>query len=268
MKSRSLASYAGNYAHVDLHREDGVLVVRLHTDAAELTGGGGPHDELGWCFADIAGDPENEVVVLTGTGSTFCAHMNAADVDARPPEAWDAVHFHGKRLLTNLLDIPVPMIAAINGPATVHAELGLLCDVVLAADTAVFQDAPHYASGVVPGDGVHVIWPLLLGPNRGRYFLLTGETLAAQRALELGAPTGSSTPVIDAGSDVRAGQRGTRRGTVRCPRRIAVGPSASAHAPTRRARAAIAASRRRSSPQKRSGPTITVGTPNTPSDIA
>lgn len=78
------------------------------------------------------------------------------------------------------------MIAAVNGPAIIHAELAVLCDIVLAADHAVFQDAPHFPGGLVPGDGVHVVWPLVLGINRGRYFLLTGQKLSAQEALNLG----------------------------------------------------------------------------------
>ena len=78
------------------------------------------------------------------------------------------------------------MIAAVNGPATIHAELGVLCDIVLATEDSVFQDAPHFPNGIVPGDGVHVVWPLLLGINRGRYFLLTGQKLSAQEALDLG----------------------------------------------------------------------------------
>jgi hypothetical protein len=65
----------------------------------------------------------------------------------------------------NLLEIQAPMIA-VNAPATVHAELALLCDIVLAVDHATFQDAPHFPSGLVPGDGVHVVWPMLLGLNR------------------------------------------------------------------------------------------------------
>ena len=82
--------------------------------------------------------------------------------------------------------IEVPMIAAVNGLAHVHAEIAVLCDIVIAADTASFQDLPHFPNGVVPGDGVHLIWPLLLGTNRGRYFLLTGQKLSAQEALDLG----------------------------------------------------------------------------------
>ena len=86
----------------------------------------------------------------------------------------------------NLLDIEVPVIAAVNGPVNIHAEIAVLSDIVLAADHAAFADAPHFPNGLVPGDGVHVIWPYLLGRNRGRYFLLTGQRLSAQEALQLG----------------------------------------------------------------------------------
>ena len=78
------------------------------------------------------------------------------------------------------------MIAAVNGPALIHADLALLCDIVLASDTAEFQDLPHFPSGLVPGNGVHVIWPLLLGTSRGRYFLLKEQKLTAREALSLG----------------------------------------------------------------------------------
>jgi enoyl-CoA hydratase/carnithine racemase len=86
----------------------------------------------------------------------------------------------------NLLDIEVPMISAINGPALRHSEMPLLCDIVLAADDVTFQDSAHFINGLIPGDGMHVVYPLLLGLNRGRYFLLTGQTIGASQALELG----------------------------------------------------------------------------------
>jgi enoyl-CoA hydratase/carnithine racemase len=89
-------------------------------------------------------------------------------------------------LLMNLLNIEVPMIAAVNGPALIHAELAVMCDIVLASENATFQDAPHFTNGVVPGDGVHIFWPLVLGPNRARYFVLTGQTIPAREALDLG----------------------------------------------------------------------------------
>ena len=67
-----------------------------------------------------------------------------------------------------------------------HAELALLSDIVVAADTTYFQDAPHFRYGTVPGDGVQVVWPMLLGPNRGRFFLLSGQRIDAEEARALG----------------------------------------------------------------------------------
>jgi enoyl-CoA hydratase/carnithine racemase len=96
------------------------------------------------------------------------------------------VYWEGKQLLMNLLDIEVPMISAINGPALRHSELPLLCDIVLASDNTQFQDSAHFPNQLIPGDGMHIIYPLLLGWNRGRYFLLTGQVLDAHQALELG----------------------------------------------------------------------------------
>jgi len=89
----------------------------------------------------------------------------------------------------NLLNIEVPVISAINGPVWRHSEIPLLCDIELAADTAQFQDSAHFTSEVVPGDGMHIVYPLLLGINRGRYFLMTGQTLDPAEAHRLGLVT-------------------------------------------------------------------------------
>jgi enoyl-CoA hydratase/carnithine racemase len=63
----------------------------------------------------------------------------------------------------------------------------LLCDIVIAAEDAYFQDVAHPAFGIVPGDGLHVLWPEVIGEIRGRYFLLTSQKLSAAEAKELGA---------------------------------------------------------------------------------
>jgi len=181
-----LEEYSKKYQHLKFHREDGILQVTMHTDGSDLTWGFAPHQELGYCYGDIGADPENKVIIFTGSGDTFIhkEDLGGGKVDAK---AWgEHVLPDAKRLLMNHLEIQAPMIAAVNGPATVHAELALLCDIVLAADHSIFQDAPHFPSGLVPGDGVHVIWSMLLGLNRGRYFLLTGQQLSAQEALNLG----------------------------------------------------------------------------------
>ena len=87
----------------------------------------------------------------------------------------------------NILDIEVPLIAAVNGPVRLHSEYVLLADIVLATPTTVFQDKPHFDFGIVPGDGVNLLWPEVIGSVRGRYFILTRQELDAETAKEWGA---------------------------------------------------------------------------------
>lgn len=180
----ALEDYAQKYDNVRLERNDGVLQLTLHTENKSLVWTGQAHDELAYCFNDVACDPENKVVVLTGAGDSFCSEIDFNSFDLSTAQAWSHVIFEGQRLMNNLLGIEVPVIAAINGPATVHPELALLCDVTICSDTATFQDYPHFPLGIVPGDGAHVAWMHVLGPQRGRYFLLTDQELDAKRALE------------------------------------------------------------------------------------
>ena len=58
---------------------------------------------------------------------------------------------------------------------------------VVASDDAWFEDRAHFPMGVVPGDGIHIVWPLVVGQNRGRYFLTTGMRLSVSEAKEWGA---------------------------------------------------------------------------------
>src|SRR5512146_2292633 len=195
--------YQNKYKHVTMERRDGILQMTLHSEGGPLRWGGPPHEELSYAFYDVARDHENRCIIITGTGDAFCAEVDlgggrgalvgktASGAPAPPPHAgvrttsWDHIYNDAKYLLMNHLNIDVPIIAAVNGPALIHAELAVLSDIVIASENAAFQDAPHFPNGVVPGDGVHVVWPLVLGPNRGRYFLLTGQTLSAREALEL-----------------------------------------------------------------------------------
>ena len=185
-------SYATKYQHLRMERRDGILQITLHSDGNTLRWGGGPHGEFGPAFRDIGSDPDNKVIIMTGVGDAFIEAVDSSNIGQRLPTStmsprnWDHIYWNAKQLLMNLLEIEVPMIAAVNGPVSIHAELAVLCDIVLAAEHASFQDAPHFPNGLVPRDGVHVIWPLVLGINRGRYFLLTGQTLSAHKAEQMG----------------------------------------------------------------------------------
>lgn len=183
----TLDQYRDRYQNIKLEREDGVLTLTLHTNGREFVWSARAHEELGYCFTDVGADRDNKVIILTGTGQNFCAEIDAGSFKLSNPADWDHTFYDGRRLLTNLLAIEVPIISAVNGPARIHPEIPVLSDIVLAAETALFQDAPHFMSGIVPGDGAHIVWPHILGPNRGRYFLMTGQELSAQTALDYGA---------------------------------------------------------------------------------
>jgi len=175
--------YATKYQTVRMERRDGILQMTFHTSGGPLQWGLLPHGEFPQAFRDVGSDPENKVVIITGTGDTYSGPRAAGGTGMRStPAQWDRVYWEGKHLLMSLLDIEVPMISAINGPAWRHSEIPLLCDIVLAADDVQFQDSAHFPNGMVPGDGMHIVYPLLLGWNRGRYFLLTGQTLDATKA--------------------------------------------------------------------------------------
>ncbi len=180
-------NYRDKYENVRMKREDGILEVALHTGGSPLVFDGYVHEALVRAFRDIGDDPENHVVILTGTGKEFCARISGEGFDFFTPSGYDKILREGTKVLENILDIEVPMIAAVNGPVSVHSEYALLCDIVIAAEEAYFQDAPHLAFGIVPGDGLHVVWPEVIGEIRGRYFLLSGQKLSAAEAKEYGA---------------------------------------------------------------------------------
>ena len=180
--------YKDKYEHIKLERDaDGILLVTLHTDGSDVHFGLPVHDNLTAVWGDIGRDPENRVIILTGAGDTFIDKLiPETDKNWVTPEIWMHLHAEAKRLVLDHLEVEVPMIAAVNGPARIHNEQALLCDIVIASEDAVFSDNSHFPAGVVPGDGMQIIWPLVAGFNRGRYHLLTGEELDAKTALEWG----------------------------------------------------------------------------------
>lgn len=180
-------SYFIRFPNLRMSRDaTGVLEVTMHSQGEPLVWDATAHRDLADAFYAIARDPVNKLVILTGSGERWITSPEAANLALLgKPSVWSHIYWEGKALLENLLAIDVPMIAAVNGPARVHSEIAVLCDIVLAADDSVFQDR-HLEWGLVPGDGMHAVWTQLLGPNRGRHFLLTHQELTAAQARELG----------------------------------------------------------------------------------
>lgn len=184
--SPTFRDYEHAYENAHLERTDGILVVTLHTDGDSMVWTQAIHDGLPYLWEDIASDTENKVVILTGAGDAFCDDLDFSSFSVTTPAAWEVILHEGSRLLNNLLKVNVPVISAINGPVRFHSEIPAMSDIVLASETTVFSDKGHFQKGVVPGDGAHVVWTHLLGPNRGRYYLLMGQELDARQALDYG----------------------------------------------------------------------------------
>lgn len=181
-------AYRNGFPNARLNRsKSGVLEVALHTDGGTLVFNGHTHEQFVDLFHAIGSDPDNRMVILTGSGDAFMETISPEGFDFFTPQGYDKIYREGRKILMNILDIEVPLIAAVNGPARLHSEYILLADIVLATPSTVFQDKPHFELGIVPSDGVHLLWQEVIGSVRGRYFILTRQELDAETAKEWGA---------------------------------------------------------------------------------
>lgn len=105
----SFDDYSHRYDFARFERRDGVVHLALHTDGASFVFSEAAHHSLGSAFADLADDPENRVVILSGTGERFCADFDygsfARLISADPPTAWARIPADGRRMLQAFLDI-------------------------------------------------------------------------------------------------------------------------------------------------------------------
>jgi enoyl-CoA hydratase len=144
------------------------------------------HTELTTLSVNADADPDVKVLLITGAGRAFCAGGDFSS-DAQPAvRGGNKTIREARQIVDNLLDCEKPVITAVNGYAMgLGATIALLGDVVFAARSAIFADT-HVNMGIGAGDGGQVIWPLLMGVNRAKYYLMTGERIAAEEAESLG----------------------------------------------------------------------------------
>ena len=181
-------AYFTAYRSVKLNRDaQGVLVVEFHSNGGPLTFTASDHTDLVDAFYRISQDRENKIVILTGTGGEFIPGIDFASFgDVADPAIWSQVHDEGVQILENLANIRVLIIAAIEGRAHVHSEYALLANVIVAGEGATFNDMPHFAGGIVPGDGIFTAWSYRAGAGRAEAFLLNPRPVTAQTAYEWG----------------------------------------------------------------------------------
>jgi len=148
------------------------------------------HHEFEQIWLDLAEDREVNAILLTGAGKAFSVGGDITSRD-KPTRSKGRggrriVMADGRRVIENMLDVEQPIVAAINGDALgFAANVALLCDITVAAETARLADT-HVALGAVAGDGGAVIWPLLIGPNRAKEYLMLGDSMTGADAARIG----------------------------------------------------------------------------------
>ncbi len=176
-----------NYKAIKIEkRPNGVAVATLNRPEKLNAVNGWMHRDLARLPRDADADPEVKVLVITGAGRAFCAGGDMGGFSENGPEHPVPVSQEGRQIVDHLLDCEKPVISAIHGYAMgFGATLALLPDIVVAAESTVIADT-HVSMGLSAGDGGQVIWPLLMGVNRAKYFLMTGDRLTAPEAERMG----------------------------------------------------------------------------------
>ncbi len=177
------------FEYINFERLDGhVLKVTIDRPDSDLNAVDAQlHRELTKLMVVLKEEREARCIVLTGVGKAFSA---GGDFDWFPtlqaPGKLEDLRQEAKNLIWDMLDIQVPVVAAINGHAVgLGASIGLLCDIIFVAESAIISD-PHVSVGIVAGDGGTIIWPLAVGPALAKQYLLTGDPINAAEAHRIG----------------------------------------------------------------------------------
>jgi enoyl-CoA hydratase/carnithine racemase len=181
-------AYFSAYPSLRLTRDaQGVLVVEFHSNDGPLVFTAQDHTDFVDAFYRVAQDRSNKIVILTGAGGEFIPEIDFSSFgNVADPAVWSQVHDEGVQILENLANIRVPVIAAVEGRANVHSEYALMASVIVAGEGATFNDLPHFAGGIVPGDGIFTTWSYRAGAGRAEAFLLNPQPLTARTAHEWG----------------------------------------------------------------------------------
>ncbi|HEU4849308.1 MAG TPA: enoyl-CoA hydratase/isomerase family protein [Terrimesophilobacter sp.] len=170
-------------------REDGVLLAKAHTLGGPVQLSVQNHRALGQFLKTVGADPENELLIITGSGDEFMMDSDPTgfELEAADNEYWayEYAYKDGRINVSSMVnDLEIPTIGIFNGSGF-HSEILLMCDITLMSETARIYDL-HLGISSVPGDGIHSAFIELLGVKRAAYALLTGESFDAKTALDYG----------------------------------------------------------------------------------
>jgi enoyl-CoA hydratase len=178
-----------SYQHLKLDRQPGgILLITLNRPDVLNAADEEMHAELARVWADISRDEETRVAVVTGAGRAFSAGGDLAMVERQIGDYGLVTHMLAEMsdLVYNMVNCEKPIVSAINGVAVgAGLVVALLADISICAADARLGDG-HVRLGVAAGDHAAIIWPLLCGLARAKYYLMTGEMVTGEEAERIG----------------------------------------------------------------------------------
>lgn len=178
-----------DYHQLTFERKDsGVLLITLNRPEKYNATDEQMHSEIARVWHDVSKDPETRVVVITGAGKAFSAGGDLAMVErmAGDHDRVSNMLSEMSEMVYGIVNCDKPVISAINGVAVgAGTVVGLLADISVCARDAKLGDG-HVKLGVAAGDHAAIVWPLLAGLAKSKYYLLTGEMLTGEEAERIG----------------------------------------------------------------------------------
>ena len=177
------------YQHLTFERKaNGVVLITINRPEVLNATNDRLHWELTQVWLTLDADDEARVAVITGAGRAFSSggDMNMVEANTRDPKRLARMLREASDLVYNIVNLDKPVVSAINGVAVgAGLVVALLADVSIISETARFTDG-HTKLGVVAGDHAAILWPLLCGMAKAKYYLLTSDFIDGKEAERIG----------------------------------------------------------------------------------
>ena len=169
-------------------RDDGVTVITIDRPDRYNATNDRLHRELADVWPVVGDDPDTRVAVITGAGRAFCAGADLETLQSWVKHAGniERAMYEARDIARNLIELDKPVVAAINGPAVgAGCAVAVCADISVMANDAVLMDG-HVKLGLVAGDHGALMWPLVCGMAKAKYYLLSNEPLDGREAERIG----------------------------------------------------------------------------------
>jgi len=177
------------YQHLLFERQpNGLLLITINRPEVYNATDARLHWELSRVWLDVGDDPQTRVVVITGAGQAFSAGGDLDMIEAynKDMRIVAGVMKEAGDIVYNMINLDKPVVSAINGVAVgAGLAVALLADISIISERARLTDG-HLRIGVAAGDHAAIIWPLLCGMAKAKYYLLTADFIDGKEAERIG----------------------------------------------------------------------------------